>query len=921
VNLLDSLLDAIVRLDGDALVMHVGEKPYVVTTTSAMSEFRGPLLWGQVDLSSRVLTSEAVLGLLGQILPVDQRQALEELGAIEHVIDAPERHARFSVIAARAGDEVWVEMRRRPIESAVAAGQPVIENEAVAPDAAVDAPVIRQEVGAAVTAEAVDQSALVDYPATVSTREIEAPSRAEADAASVDDENEETQAPFEIVHEINQDAPTDADVDELLAESAAALLKSAAPAIDREPLDIYQGAWQELEAQSGATTFEAEPELISLVATASAAASELQPPDAAMRLASETESIAIASELAPVAIAPYVEHVPLVPEVQGDVEISGPRGLEPVAAEREPELVLAGAEAEYQAHAFVEELDLHEDFRFDAEVIDLVAEPVATVPERELVLVGAGAHYEPVAFAEDFRLVPPSADVFAPAPVAGEAEPEPCRGMADAQPELFAFIADAPTELVQDLSNADYTDPVLQAVAAAEPATPPVAVHEQPVMASVPTQPPAPVVPPVPVVAIDKSAAQPERTTMMPPAAHVIAVTPRTETSLVMPTPVRPEPPPAATASPTADRVVEFSVDDMLRVAAARGGSTVYLVARSRPMVRAEGDISPLEVGGGAPLEESEIARLMLEVAPEPARDAWQRGTSAEWIRDVPEVGRVRCMTFRDHRGPGLIFRMIPLQAISADRAGLTHEVQALCGHSDGLVLVTGPRATGKSTLMSALVDLINNTRSDHVITVEGQIEFVHESRRSFVSQREIPGGDEAVVSAVRSALREDPDVLFIGELSSADIAAVALEAVESGRLVVASLPAPSTVAAVDRLLELLPGDRSNARASMAASLRAVVAEVLVGRTRGGRVAAREVLLNTAAVAGLIEEAKTDQLPVAIENGRRHGMMPLNDVLAGLVREGTVHVSEAYRKAFDKDSLLAALRQEGVDTSFAEKIA
>src|SRR3954462_886995 len=207
--------------------MHVGEKPYVVTTTSAMSEFRGPLLWGQVDLSSRVLTSEAVLGLLGQILPVGQRQALEELGAIEHVIDAPERHARFSVIAARAGDEVWVEMRRRPIESAVAAGQPVVENEAGAPDAAVDASVVGQEVGAAVTAEAVDQSALVDYPATVSTREIEAPSRAEADAASVDDENEETQAPFEIVHEINKAAPPYRTVDELLAESAPALLKSA----------------------------------------------------------------------------------------------------------------------------------------------------------------------------------------------------------------------------------------------------------------------------------------------------------------------------------------------------------------------------------------------------------------------------------------------------------------------------------------------------------------------------------------------------------------------------------------------------------------------------------------------------------------------------------------------------------------------
>jgi len=284
-------------------------------------------------------------------------------------------------------------------------------------------------------------------------------------------------------------------------------------------------------------------------------------------------------------------------------------------------------------------------------------------------------------------------------------------------------------------------------------------------------------------------------------------------------------------------------------------------------------------------------------------------------------VGRVRCMTFRDHRGPGLIFRMIPPQAISADHLGLSPEVQALCAQSDGLVLVTGPRLNGKSTLISGFVDLINRTRSDHVITIEPQIEFVHESQRSFVSQREVRSDDGAVASAIRSAMREDADVVFIGELSSAEVAAAAFEAAESGRLVFASLPAASTVAAVERLLELLPSNGTDARTAISESLRGVVAEVLVGRTRGGRVAAREVLLNTAAVAGLIQEAKTDQLPVAMETGRRHGMMPLNDVLTSLVREGTVHVAEAYRKAFDKESLLAALRQEGVDTSFAEKPA
>jgi twitching motility protein PilT len=383
-------------------------------------------------------------------------------------------------------------------------------------------------------------------------------------------------------------------------------------------------------------------------------------------------------------------------------------------------------------------------------------------------------------------------------------------------------------------------------------------------------------------------------------------------------TPVRPE---TATVS-TPSLVQGFSVEELLRIAAARGASTVYVIAQSQPMIRADGEISALDIGSGAPLAESDVNRLVLDLAPPAARDVWQHGESAEWMCDVADVGRVRCLTFRDHRGPGLIFRMISPRAISADQLGLPLEVQALCSQSDGLVLVTGPRASGKSTLMSAFIELINRTRSNHVVTIESQVGFVHESRRSFVSQREVRGDAEAVVSAARAALREDPDVLLIEDLRSAEIAAVALEAAESGRLVFGSLPGASTVAAIDRLLELFPADRRlQARRSLAGTLRGVVAQVLLRRSRGGRVAAREVLLNTPAVAALIEEGKTTQLPLAIESGRRSGMMPLNDALTAFVRDGTVYVTEAYLKAFDKQGLLSALKREGVDTSFAERLA
>jgi twitching motility protein PilT len=375
--------------------------------------------------------------------------------------------------------------------------------------------------------------------------------------------------------------------------------------------------------------------------------------------------------------------------------------------------------------------------------------------------------------------------------------------------------------------------------------------------------------------------------------------------------PIAPEPPiEVRSASGT-------PVERVLRIAAARGAATVYVVARSQPVIRVDGEISVLE--GEPALTADEIERLVMDLAPARARDSAAPG---EWVAEVPDVGRVRCVTFRDHRGPGVIFRMIPPKAISADQLGISPEVQALCAQPDGLVVVTGARASGKSTLLSAFVDLINRTRSDHVITIESQIAFVHESRKSFVSQREVRGNSETAASAVRSAFREDPDVLVIEDMRTPEILAAALEAAESGRLVFGSVSAVSTVAAIDRLIEMFPSDRrSQAQTSLASALRGVVAQTLLRKVKGGRIAAREVLLNTPAVASLILEGKTFQLPVALASGRRHGMMPLADSMAALVREGTVHAAEAYRKAPDREALLAALRRDGVDTSFAERLA
>lgn len=356
-----------------------------------------------------------------------------------------------------------------------------------------------------------------------------------------------------------------------------------------------------------------------------------------------------------------------------------------------------------------------------------------------------------------------------------------------------------------------------------------------------------------------------------------------------------------------------------LRAAAKRGAATVYVVAQSKPMIRVDGDIVPLE--SEPALSAADVERLVVELAPPRRREALQSGP-VEWLCDIPEIGRVRCTTFRDHRGPGVLFRMFPERAISADQLGLTPEVQALCQQSDGLVLVTGARASGKSTLLNAFVDLINKTRSDHVITVETQIGFVHESRKSFISQRETRGDLEFAASVARAALREDPDVMMIEDLKSAELVSVALDAAESGRLVLASVPAASTIPALERLIELFPADRRvKARASLATALRGVIGQVLLRRNTGGRAAAREILLNTPAVSALVLEGKMFQLPVALDGGRRLGMVPLTDSLAAHVRDGSVFAGEAYRKALDRAALLAALKRDGIDTSFAERMA
>jgi twitching motility protein PilT len=822
VKLLDSLLDAIVRLEGDALVMHVGEKPYVITASASMNAYRGPLAWGQVELSSRVLTFDAVSNMLAQILPADQQRALDEFGAIEHEILPPNGILdRFTVIAARGGEDVWVEVRRKPVPLAApelaATREP--EPEPIAVDQAATASVPVQAIEP--PAETPDPTVQTPPPVDELESIVVALPGEDSEEVQLDGVSDNA---IQIVDDEPQGVPTEEEVDAMLAATAAALLTSGLT-IDEESVEATTEA-QEADAEphvepqevSAEPQFELSPppEIAAEESTPEPAEEPMAPPPGAP-LFSEAAEAAAAAPLAPAE-----------PEEESTITVSD-----------EPEV----------ADGLVGTIEITPDVQAAA---SNEREATVNIPEFANSL---NAGMEPAA----------------PDPVPLAAYPAAAEMTMDPTPES-RFVE--PT--------GQLNSPSLMSAAAS-------------------------------------GTTGETGTSGVPAGAHVAASdgTGDQRQSVIVPMarpPIKPEIV-STPFTPSEDAALMHT----LRAAAARGAGTVYVVAQSKPMIRVDGEFVPLD--SEPMLTASDVERLVLELAPPRKREAFQSGP-VEWLCDVPEIGRIRCLTFRDHRGPGVLFRMFPPRAISADQLGLTPEVQALCQQPDGLVLVTGARSSGKSTLLNAFVDLINRTRSDHVITVEAQIGFVHESRRSFISQRETRGDTEFAASVARAALREDPDVIMIEELRSADLVSAALEAAESGRLVLASVPAASTIASLERVLELFPAERrAKARASLGTSLRGVIAQVLLRRVTGGRIAAREILLNTPAVSTLVLEGKMFQLPVALDSGRRLGMMPLTDALAGFVRDGTVHPGEAYRKALDRAALVATLKRDGVDTSFADRLA
>jgi len=548
-------------------------------------------------------------------------------------------------------------------------------------------------------------------------------------------------------------------------------------------------------------------------------------------------------------------------------------------------------------------------------------------------LIGSGGAADPVypppaaQVARDETLALPDADALWPGQMASPSASvedtgtfEELRFDEGASPTAVGVSADYTAPFVEPTATMPPPKPVPIAPPQPAPIVPPPA---PPVIAQAPSPPPPPA--PAPPIAVVESVWPPPASPppaspppASPPPASPPPASPTPQPAVVLPmarNPIRTEYAPPPFSDPTM-----AGLERLLRLAAARGASTLYLSTDSRPSVRVDAELQALE--GEGELTSRDVESLLLTLMPERSHEALRTGAASEWICEIEDVGRVRCMSFRDHVGPGGVFRLMPARTVSVDQLGLPKQVTALAIEPEGLVLVVGPRSSGKRTLIAALVDQINRTRRDHVITVEREISIVHGRGSSFVSQREVRGNDEDLLTAARAALREDPDVLVVEELRTGALMNVALEAAASGHLVIGGFSAHTATAAIDRIIDLYaPEYRRQVQLALADTLKGVIVQVLLKKIGGGRTPARELLLNTGGVAGVIAEGKTSQLPMAIEGGRRHGMMPLSDALVGLVHNGVVDAREAYRHASDRGGLLAAFRRQGIDTSFVEKLA
>ncbi len=353
-------------------------------------------------------------------------------------------------------------------------------------------------------------------------------------------------------------------------------------------------------------------------------------------------------------------------------------------------------------------------------------------------------------------------------------------------------------------------------------------------------------------------------------------------------------------------------IDAFFKLMNEQGASDLHLVSGQQPVLRIQGELERVKY---KPLDNDNLKAMLYEIAPEEKVKLFEESGDVDFAYEIPGLARYRANFFQQKYGVGAVFREIPSTVLTCQQLGLPPVVQRLATLPRGLVLVTGPTGSGKSTTLAAIVDEANKTRKDHILTIEDPIEFVHHSEKAVVNHREVGLHTRSFSAALRGALREDPDIILVGEMRDLETINLAIEASATGHLVFGTLHTTSAAKTVDRVIEVFPvSQQEQIRNTLADGLRAVVAQTLFRRTdKKGRVAALEIMIANPAVRNLIREGKTFQIPSMIQTGKKYGMQSLDDAIMEHLKKKIISADDAYNKANDKGKFRPFLRNPPSD--------
>jgi len=338
-----------------------------------------------------------------------------------------------------------------------------------------------------------------------------------------------------------------------------------------------------------------------------------------------------------------------------------------------------------------------------------------------------------------------------------------------------------------------------------------------------------------------------------------------------------------------------MDITELLAFSAKQGASDLHLSAGLPPMIRVDGDVRRINL---PPLKHQEVHTLIYEIMNDKQRKDFEEFLETDFSFEVPGVARFRVNAFNQNRGAGAVFRTIPSKVLTMEDLGMSQVFKDISMVPRGLVLVTGPTGSGKSTTLAAMIDYINDNRYDHILTIEDPIEFVHESKKCLVNQREVHRDTHGFNEALRSALREDPDIILVGELRDLETIRLALTAAETGHLVFGTLHTTSAAKTIDRVIDVFPAEEKEmVRSMLSESLNAVISQTLLKKVNGGRIAAHEIMIGTPAIRNLVREGKVAQMYSAIQTGATAGMQTLDQCLQDLVANRSISRDTAKEKA------------------------